>query len=92
LWEEVFLTMFSFAWSWAGAGSPRCHDQKRRIQNVFAIIKRKFQENPKFYYAKQLGMRAEEVFRLTDFTREDFLNMMTRDTNGYSKAQIIRKV
>ena len=28
--------------------------------------------------SKQLGMTPEEVFRLSDFTREDFLEMMTK--------------
>lgn len=42
--------------------------------------------------SKQLGMSAEEVFRLSDFTREDFLDMMTRGVAGYSKATIYRKV
>ena len=41
---------------------------------------------------KQLGMTNEEVFRLSDFTREDFLDMMTKGVNGYSKATIFRKV
>lgn len=63
------------------------------LEPMKAIVKRLIDEGKTVSeISKQLGMRAEEVFRLTDFTREDFLNMMTRDTNGYSKAQIIRKV
>jgi ParB-like chromosome segregation protein Spo0J len=42
--------------------------------------------------SKQLGMTREEVFRLSDFTREDFLEMMTKGVSGYSKATIFRKV
>ena len=42
--------------------------------------------------SKQLGMSPEEVFRLSDFTREDFLDMMTKGVAGYSKATIYRKV
>lgn len=42
--------------------------------------------------SKQLGMSPEEVFRLSDFTREDFLDMMTKGVTGYSKATIYRKV
>ena len=38
--------------------------------------------------SKQLGMSYEEVFRLSDFTREEFLEMMAR-TDGYSKAKYI---
>lgn len=40
--------------------------------------------------SKQLGMSYEEVFRLSDFTREEFLEMMAR-TEGYSKAKYIVK-
>jgi len=39
---------------------------------------------------KELGMKPEEVFRLSDFTRDDFLAMMTKD-NDYSMAQVITK-
>ena len=42
--------------------------------------------------SKQLGMTPEEVFRLSDFTREDFLAMMTKGVDTYSKATIFRKV
>lgn len=41
---------------------------------------------------KQLGMRPEEVFRLSDFTREDFLALMTRDAKGYSNAVVYRQI
>lgn len=41
---------------------------------------------------KQLGMSPEEVFRLSDFSREDFLEMMTKNVTGYSKATIYKKV
>ena len=35
-----------------------------------------------------LEMKPEEVFRLSGFTREEFLNLMTKDANGYSKAVV----
>jgi hypothetical protein len=35
---------------------------------------------------KQLGMRPEEVFRLSDFSRTDFLDMMTKGDSKYSEA------
>lgn len=41
---------------------------------------------------KQLGMKPEEVFRLSDFTREDFLRMLTNGHNQFSEAYIIRGV
>ena len=39
---------------------------------------------------KELGMKPEEVFRLSDFNREDFLQMLTKGKE-YSMAQIITK-
>jgi Predicted transcriptional regulators len=41
---------------------------------------------------KQLGMRPEEVFRLSDFSREDFLKMMVKDGGRYSSAEFITKL
>ena len=41
---------------------------------------------------KQMGMKPEEVFRLSDFSRDDFLDLMTRGTNGFSRAEIIKDV
>ena len=40
---------------------------------------------------KQLGMKPEEIFRLSPFTKDDFLDMMTKDVTGFSKAQLITK-
>ena len=42
--------------------------------------------------SKQLGMKPEEIFRLSDFTKEDFLKMMVGGTKKYSKATIITTV
>lgn len=41
---------------------------------------------------KETGMRAEEVFRLADFSREDFLKRMIGDSEGYSAAEHLVKV
>jgi len=41
---------------------------------------------------KQLGMKPEEVFRLSDFSKEDFLAMMAKNTAGYSKAQLLTTI
>lgn len=41
---------------------------------------------------KQLGMRPEEVFRLSDFSKEDFLKMMIKQGKGFSKAEFITKI
>ena len=40
---------------------------------------------------KQLGMRPEEVFRLSDFSKEDFLRMMVKKEQPFSKAEFITK-
>lgn len=40
--------------------------------------------------AKQLGMKREEVFRLSDISREDFLKMLANEE--YSRAQVILRV
>lgn len=42
--------------------------------------------------SKQLGMRPEEVFRLSDFSREDFLKMMINGEKEYSKAEYITRI
>ena len=36
---------------------------------------------------KQLGMKPEEIFRLSNFSKDDFLAMMTKNVNDYSKAE-----
>lgn len=40
---------------------------------------------------KQLGMKPEEVFRLSDFNREDFLAIMQRGKNTYNNAFELKK-
>jgi hypothetical protein len=37
---------------------------------------------------KELGMRGEEVFRLSDFDRSDFLALMATSSAGYSPAKL----
>lgn len=41
--------------------------------------------------AKQLGMSAEEIFRLSGFSREEFLEMMIKGTDDYSRARYVKK-
>lgn len=41
---------------------------------------------------KQLGMRPEEIFRLSDFSKEDFLKMMIKPEQKFSKAEFITKI
>lgn len=41
---------------------------------------------------KQLGMKPEEIFRLSDFSKEDFLKMMIKPEQKFSKAEFITKI
>ena len=41
---------------------------------------------------KQLGMKPEEIFRLSDFSKDDFLKMMASGKNEYSKAEFLTKM
>ena len=63
------------------------------LEPMKAIVKRLIDDGKTVAeISKQLGMKPEEVFRLSDFTREDFLAMMTKDKTEYSKAIIYKKV
>lgn len=42
--------------------------------------------------SKQLGMKPEEVFRLSDFSKDDFLKMMAGNHKEFSKAKIITNI
>ena len=63
------------------------------LEPMKAIIKRLY-DNGKTTkeICKELGMRPEEVFRLSDLSREDFLKLMIEGTDGYNKAYDIKKV
>lgn len=63
------------------------------LEPMKAIVKRLLADGKTVpEIGKQLGMRPEEIFRLSDFTRDDFLAMMTGDVSGYSRAAIYKKV
>lgn len=63
------------------------------LEPMKAIIKRLMDENvPISEIGKQLGMKPEEVFRLSDFSKDDFLEMMTKGVQGYSNATLITKI
>ena len=63
------------------------------LEPMKAIVKRLLDEGKTVQeIGKQLGMRPEEIFRLSGFTREEFLNLMTDGVNGYNKAVIYRRV
>lgn len=62
------------------------------LEPMKAIVKKLMDENKSVKeISKQLGMRPEEIFRLSDFTKEEFIKMMVTE-NQYSKAMIITKV
>jgi ParB-like chromosome segregation protein Spo0J len=42
--------------------------------------------------SKELGMKPEEIFRLTDISKEEFLKLMASRTPGYSREIYLRKV
>jgi len=42
--------------------------------------------------SKELGMRPEEIFRLSDISKEHFLKMMASRVDDYSKELYMRKV
>ena len=42
--------------------------------------------------SKQLGMKPEEVFRLSDLSKDQFLKLMASRADGYSKELYLRKV
>ena len=59
------------------------------LEPMKAIVKRLLNEGKGIReISKQLGMKPEEIFRLSDFSREEFLAMMTEGVTGYSKAAI----
>lgn len=63
------------------------------LEPMKAIVKRLMNEGKTVQeIGKQLGMKPEEVFRLSDFTKEDFLLMMTKGVEGYTKAEFITKI
>lgn len=63
------------------------------LEPMKAIVKKLIDEGKSAgEISKQLGMKPEEVFRLSDFSKEDFLAMMTRGTTGYSTAEALAKI
>ncbi len=63
------------------------------LEPMKAIVKELFSEGKTAEeIGKQLGMRQEEVFRLSDFSKEDFLRMMIKQGQCYSPAEFITKI
>lgn len=62
------------------------------LEPMKAIVKRLMDEGKSVQeIGKQLGMKPEEVFRLSDFSKEDFLNMMVKK-NTYSIAEMFTTI
>ena len=63
------------------------------LEPMKAIVKRLMDDNvPIDEIGKQLGMKPEEVFRLSDFNKDDFLAMMTENVKNHSAAAFITKI
>ena len=61
------------------------------LEPMKAIVKRLLDEGKTIQeISKELGMREEEIFRLSDFTRDDFLELMAG--KQYSQAEFITNV
>lgn len=62
------------------------------LEPMKAIVKRLMADGKTIpEISKQLGMKPEEIFRLSDFSRDDFLEMMTEGAS-YSRATIFKNV
>lgn len=63
------------------------------LEPMKAIVKELMNEGkPVEEIGKQLGMKPEEIFRLSEFSKEDFLQMMIKPNVGFSKAEFITKI
>lgn len=63
------------------------------LEPMKAIVKKLLDEGKTVQeIGKQLGMKPEEVFRLSGFSREEFLDLMTRGHDEYSRAVIYKRV
>ncbi len=41
---------------------------------------------------QQLGMKPEEIFRLSDFSKDEFLDIMVKSKKEFSKAEFITRI
>lgn len=59
------------------------------LEPMKAIVKKLLDEGKTVKeIGRQLGMKPEEIFRLSGFTREEFLAMMTKGHDTYSRAVV----
>lgn len=63
------------------------------LEPMKAIIKELMDEGKTIEeIGKQLGMKSEEIFRLSNFSKDDFLRMMIKGKESFSKAEFITKI
>lgn len=63
------------------------------LEPMKAIVRRLFDEGNSIEdISKQLGMKPEEIFRLSDFDRDAFLNLMTEGVDGFTPAKFVTKI
>ena len=63
------------------------------LEPMKAIVKKLMDEGKTVSeIGKQLGMKPEEVFRLSGFTRDEFLALMTKGHDTYSRARLLTHI
>ena len=63
------------------------------LEPMKAIVKKLLDEGKTVNeIGKQLGMKPEEVFRLSGFNREEFLALMTKGHDTYSRAVVYTRI
>jgi ParB-like chromosome segregation protein Spo0J len=63
------------------------------LEPMKIIVKRLLEQGKSIKeISKELGMKQEEIFRLTDISKEEFLKLMASRSDGYSKELYMRKV
>lgn len=62
------------------------------LEPMKAIVRRLMEQGKNMEeIGRQLGMKPEEIFRLSNFSKEDFLAMMTQGRTDYSLAEFITR-
>lgn len=63
------------------------------LEPMKAIVKELLDEGKTITeIGKQLGMKPEEIFRLSNISREEFLNIMTKNVQKFGAAQFVTKI
>ena len=64
-----------------------------QLEPMKAIIRRLIESGKSVEeIGKQLGMKPEEIFRLSDFNKDDFLTMMVKKDIPYSPAELLTSI